>query len=439
MPKTDTVLTTHTTPADTHVQALARRMVAPLCGLVTTMGITAQRRHGPRFLLASGDLTRAHRLLNVEMPGTHSVGACGTSLEDVVLRTLAEGVERYCTMAAARTRTVLHARHQDMRTLSPSALFTTPQYARPGFPFTPYDPDDRLGWTPMRSLTDGTDWWVPAQFTLAGYALNRAADEPLLGPAVSTGTAAHTDPGRALLGALQELVQLDAVMGHWYTDAPAFKILPDARTRALYDTIEARWGPHTPRPQFHLLANPDLPGFSVVCLLSGTEAPVLSTGLGADFTLARAMYKALMEAVTLTTLCRWKLIERANGNTPPPPGDQIYDIENNALHYALPQHAPIVWERFARSRPVAASDLAPDTTGSPRVLARRLVDAFTGTGKQLLYADLSTRDARQLGFTVARVWSPDTLSLCLPSAPPAAHPRFTAYGDLTYNHPHPYP
>ncbi|MEO3807282.1 hypothetical protein [Nonomuraea sp. B1E8] len=57
----------------------------------------------------------------------------------------------------------------------------------------------------------------------------------------------------------------------------------------------------------------------------------------------------------------------------------------------------------------------------------------------MLYADLTTRDARALGFTVARVWSPDTLSACLASAPPAAHPRFAAYGGIVRNDPHPYP
>jgi ribosomal protein S12 methylthiotransferase accessory factor len=53
--------------------------------------------------------------------------------------------------------------------------------------------------------------------------------------------------------------------------------------------------------------------------------------------------------------------------------------------------------------------------------------------------DLTTPDIRDLGLRVLRVWSPDLLTLCLPSAPPLAHPRFGDYGGVGEEKPHPYP
>ncbi|MFF4414406.1 hypothetical protein ACFYY8_17910 [Streptosporangium sp. NPDC001559] len=64
--------------------------------------------------------------------------------------------------------------------------------------------------------------------------------------------------------------------------------------------------------------------------------------------------------------------------------------------------------------------------------------AFARTGKQLSYLDLTTPDIRRLGLTVRRVWSPDTLGPCLPSAPPLLHRRFADYGGAANPEPHPY-
>jgi len=68
-----------------------------------------------------------------------------------------------------------------------------------------------------------------------------------------------------------------------------------------------------------------------------------------------------------------------------------------------------------------------------------LIAAFKETGKELAFLDLTTPDIADLGFRVARVWSPDTLSLSLPSAAPVLHPRFRAYGGVIRESPHPYP
>jgi hypothetical protein len=67
------------------------------------------------------------------------------------------------------------------------------------------------------------------------------------------------------------------------------------------------------------------------------------------------------------------------------------------------------------------------------------VEGFRDAGLRLVTLDLTTPDLADLGFVVVRVWSPDTLSLALPSAPPTAHRRFGAYGGATHRDPHPYP
>jgi len=59
--------------------------------------------------------------------------------------------------------------------------------------------------------------------------------------------------------------------------------------------------------------------------------------------------------------------------------------------------------------------------------------------KELIHMDLTTTEANALGLVVSRVWSPNTLSLSLPSSVPSQHPRFKAYGGITHDALHPYP
>jgi ribosomal protein S12 methylthiotransferase accessory factor len=289
----------------------------------------------------------------------------------------------------------------------------------------------------MTSLTTSDDdMLVPAQLTLTGYQPRRADGEKRHQAAVSTGTAAHTDPGKALLNAIQELVQLDSVIRHWHSDTPSVRIICDRRTRTLQRLIDTYWDTHAPYPEFHLLASPDLPGFTIACLIRGHEGhhPAIAVGLGADTKLTLAMYKALLEATTLANSLSWKPLTDHKREEP-----AFYDLDSNVNHYADPTNAHIVEDKFARCTAINAADLEPDFTGDTRSTVRHFINAFRTTGKQLLYASLSTPDIHQLSFHVSRVWSPDTLSLTLPSAPAKQHRRFHNYGGYQNDHPHPYP
>jgi thiazole/oxazole-forming peptide maturase SagD family component len=418
------------------IDALARRIVGPITGLMPNLGFHTRPRHGTRVVITTGDLTGVHHLTGgspVE-PGSHHIGAAAVTMDDALIRTLAESIERYGHYAfPAHHRFTFAARADlDGPSLAPVELFDDEQFADPDFLFDPYDPDAPLGWWRMAALTGGPDLCVPAQSTLVGYPPRLAEGEPWLHAAVTTGSATHTDPARALLSAIQELVQLDATMGHWHTATRSARITFDQRTEALAGLIARYWDRRAPYPEFHLLPSPDLPGFTVACLIrsAGDRGPAVSVGLGADTSLTAAMHKALLEGTTLTTIPEEE----------PSPGDELFlDLEANVSHYARPENAHVVEDRFARCDAVRASDLPPDRGDDVRTTVRRYVTAFRATGKRLLYGDLTTPDVRRLGFHVLRVWSPETLPLCLPGAPTGRHPRYRDYGGYSNTRPHPYP
>jgi thiazole/oxazole-forming peptide maturase SagD family component len=468
-----------TTPAA--VERLARRLVHPLCGLDRRVGFVLRGRAGPRFAVTGGELSGVHRLLGKAEPGAYHIGGVGLSRAEALVRALGESVERYCQLLSVaggtvpvRVATVAAARAAGPL-LDPGGLrlFTAEQYARPGFPFEPATPDARYGWVELAQLPDGAPVQVPAQLALVGYAPHRGHGEPWLTPAVTTGTATHRTTAAATRGALLELIQIDAAMGHWYGPAPAPRITPGDRLRPLHRLLDRYLG-STATAQFHALPwqpdperpgrpGPSQPAHVVACLLRQPPGrlPVAVAGLGCDTRLADACYRALLEAVGVLQLARVALANAAVAGTGPagatgngatgngatgdgtggglPAEDAIYDLDSNVAYYAEGGGADILAAKFPGGHPIGEDALPPDWSGPADAAAARLAEHLLAAGHRLYRRDLTTVDTASLGLVTERVWSPDLLALAMPSAPPLDHPRFAAYGGGTHSRPHPYP
>jgi thiazole/oxazole-forming peptide maturase SagD family component len=447
----DLSLVASASPLPPAVQVLMDRMVCPLTGLAQTVGFARRGILEPRVGVAGGDMTGVHVLANRHAPreGAYHIGGSGTTYEEMVIRTLGETIERYAQFLPAQRgqHQVLMATQEELRAAGkrvaatePWQFFTPAQLGRAGFPFVSLPAETPIGWVACPSLSEDGEWWVPAQQALVGYV--RSDGEPPYMAGVTTGTAAHTRLADGTLNALLELVQIDAAVGHWYGAAAAVGIRGDARTRALDRLLESRLRSGGPSPRFFWLPSADLPGFAIACVLESADLPRFAVGLGCDLRLSRAMYKAFLEGAAVAQLAKVILFRQASAGVERP-GDAdpeaIFDLDSNVAYYAVHGDEAAIERKFGNVDVLAAGELPPDGDGPPAEEVRRLVDGFRATGKRLVFLDLTTADVRELGFCVVRLWSPDLLSLPLPSAPPLAHPRFAAYGGAVYEAPHPYP
>lgn len=435
---------------------LLRRMLSPLCGLDKAIGYNIHSPGEPRFLMAGADLTGVHFLRNEASPrpGAYHIGGSGITQDEVLIRTLAETLERYAQVLAEVSRRfeIRFATYEAMTAagealLDPALLsfYSSTQRNQPGFPFHRFAPDRPIGWIQARSFTDGCLIWVPAQLLLVGYQPKEPAGEQIMLPSVTTGTAAHPDPADATRRAILELIQIDAAMGHWYSDRVAPQISLDGRCRAISRIIDRQFSRAQPQPRFHWLQSPDLPAFAIACVLKGPPGsfPAIAVGLGCALELEKAMYHALVEAVAVAQLAKvvslYDRIDRASGFEIGVEPTRILDLDRNVAFYARPEPSTYVDGKFDAQWVMRASDLPQDREETSAAAVRTLIDGFRRADMDLLAVNLTTADVATLGFTVARVWSPHTLSLCLPSAPPLAHPRFAAYGGAQHENPHPYP
>lgn len=431
---------------------LLGRIVSPLCGLDESVSFSLRGRLDPRFVVAGGQLTGVHRLLGLDSPGSYHVGGTGTLRDEALIKTLGETVERYSQLVAPVTgryemrraaAAALAASGERVLPETPYAPFAAEQYARADFPFAGLAADQPIDWVRAWSVFDDRPAWLPAQLAFVGY--QAGENEPWIGSAVTTGCAAHTGRWKAVHNALMELIVVDAAMGHWYSAAPAQQVVLDERTGSLSALMQRHVAGSSYVPAFFLLPSPGFQTFVVAYVFRSRDGaePHVVLGLGGDGVLERAMYKALVEAVATVQLGKMLAISpQLIGAAIPPTGvdpARIYDFDSNVAYYGDASVAPIVLARFDAAGAVRALDLPPDRDLQPAEAVRDALSWFREQRMAVLALDCTTVDARQLGFVAYRLWSPNTIALCPPSAPPLAHERFLAYGGVRREEPHPYP
>ncbi|MHA6720536.1 YcaO-like family protein [Sphingomonas sp. RS6] len=437
------------------IRSLAQRTMSPLTGVTRSVGVFLGNREEPRFVVAGAELTGMHVIQGRNPPSrSMHIGGCGATPSEAMLPALAEALERYAQLHAGMrpARSSRFASWQAMAddgmdAIAPDGFryFTDDQQRNERHPFRHPGPDDPLHWTQGLSLVSGNRVHAPSQLLFLGYTPQTQQGEPWIAPAVTTGTAVHIAPLPALRNAMLELTQLDCAMGHWYGNKPAIRIGSDARTRRIDKTVARLTGRFaTAHPQFYFLPNADLSGFTVACLMSDrTGTPAAVVGLGSDTRLEEAMYKAFSESSGIYQLAKLILLQEqeASGGAPIEiDTDGIYDLDLNVVFYAQSRNGERLRERFQEGPTISASQLPADSPEPAGADIATLIEDYRRTGKELLYYDLTTPDLRSVGFYAIRVWSPDTISLSLPSVPAMGHPRLNAYGGARFDAGvHPYP
>lgn len=433
-------------------KCLLKRMLSPLCGIDHEIGFLLRSSQDARVVVTGAEMTGVHTLLNTSHPGrgAYHLGGCGIRLNEAVIKTLGETVERYSQVISevSGLSDFKYASYQDMAKNNhiipfDSLIYFLPQqYYQTNFPFDVMASDQPMTWVKLNSLLSRKYMWVPAQLVFVGYKIKRSNHEPWIATAVTTGTAAHTNQNQALVSSILELIQIDSAMGHWYSGQYAPKINFDSRVAA-FDNILSKYVDIQKKSyHFHWLKNPDLPGFSIACVYRGpgNSYPHVAVGLGSDISLVKAMYKAFLEAVGIIGLSRMIIFDRgyhlSNNDINP---SSIYDLDTNVAYYALGHQKEFIDNKFSLDKSIDASDLPPDLHFENEEAISMLLESFTINHKELLFYNLTTVEAESLGFVVPRVWSPDLLPLCFPSAPFLNSPRYKAYGGVKHDKPHPYP
>lgn len=433
------------------------RLASNMTGLSTQIGFTLRAKNAARIMMCGAEMTGVHYLRGEAAPsrGFYHIGGAGLLYDESIIRALGETVERYAQFTAHFKFSILENtqcwgsyasladKGEDIFDPDKFSVFSAKQYDVPGFPFAPCDHNSQMMWIKSINVATRRDHWIPSQAAIAGYSLQKEEKRHCLG--VTTGGAAHITSDLAARNGLLELFQIDTAMGNWFGHGVSKRIIFDERTSAIETITNRLYADTKIEPQFYYLVNPDLPGFTIACILKNEARhfPAVAVGLGSDLCLEEAMYKALLEGAGVAQLSKIKLTDMSlDPDTTNPTDinkDAITDLDSNVAFYGLPMNGQPVLEHFDAGGCVHSSELPADGPKDPAEAIACMLKGAERAGLDLFRLDMTTSDIAVLGFHVIRIWSPDTITLCLPSAPPALHPRFDKYGGFRYHGPHPYP
>ncbi len=158
------------------------------------------------------------------------------------LTAILEGLERYCGLAPRGKRTVIHDsfRNLEDQALDPVkvGLHTKEQYALPGFPFKPFDPDRPIDWVWGYSFLQERPILVPE--LLAYYSLGCGQG---FVQETSNGCALGASLEEAIFYGILEVVERDSFLLTWYAQLPIPRLDPnsanDQEMRLMVERLQA--------------------------------------------------------------------------------------------------------------------------------------------------------------------------------------------------------
>ncbi|MET9531077.1 YcaO-like family protein [Streptomyces sp. NPDC006649] len=351
--------------------------------------------------------------------GRSSSTGCGRAFGDPAharMIAIAEAAERY---AAYEPPTAEH-RWATAAELDGPVLDTTrlprcsaAELARPGCPITPFDADAPVRWVQGLDLVSRERTWLPA--VMSTYRLHPARPAERFWYQLSTGFAVHTDPAEALVRAILEVIERDAIALTWLQRMPLRPIPDEARSPKLGQLLAA-----AQRHFLHTLlfdATTDLGVPTVYCLQIAEHDPRVRhvVGCASDRTLSAAAEKALAETLSIRGL--------VHSGPVPKTYEEFSDIADGARYMAVPERSEAF--AFLRLGAAAGPRRPPADLPTPSQDALdTLLERLSALGMPVLAVDRSHLELRSVGLTAVNVVIPDLQPMSLlPLAQFRAHPR----------------
>ena len=319
-------------------------------------------------------------------PWKSSAGGIGRTPLDAELAAIGEALERYAGSAfplPGRRRDELAGR--PVLELADFSFYGEAERRHPDFPYRELYEGEQA-YTNVFSLADNDEVWVPTALVGLG-----GGNGPV---ATSSGLAADPSRELALLRAVQELVERDALMVTWLHGVPGRRVALPARYAGPVDALggEAVCIVATPAYSPHPVA--------LVCgQLPLRGRPRYSLGAACRETWAAAVEKAYLEWIQGVVFAGYYLAYNHDIELRDPRDVETFD--DHAVYYTV---HPEEWPKLPLLRGETVERDGEEPAASDALA--RLARALTSRGIAVYYRDLTPGDLRRLGLSVVRALSP---------------------------------
>ena len=389
------------------------RLLRPVVGLMTRVGTLNSELGAPDFPIAHtglGNLT--FTMPHVSTPDgqdarNEALGGAGadTDRELAWIRAVVEGAERYASMAfEERDFVVASARELGSAALDLTRVpcHSARELAHPAAPFAKVDLDAPIRWVRGWSLIDGCERLVPATMT---YIYFRPQPGEGFWQMISTGVAAHTRLDEALVSAICESVERDAIALTWLLRLPLPRIeLDGALPGELARNLSIAGRSQVRHLFFDATTDLGIPTVYLLQLLEGQPKLAQFVGCATDFDAAAACAKTIREVAPSRAVFQLP-------RTRPSEIDEFSSLYDGAAELGLHRHRGEFQFLIDSPRRRSLADMAVarpmDAAGRLRVLLERL----RAIGSDAVAIDLTTDELREVGLWAVRVVVPGLMPM----------------------------
>lgn len=396
-------------PATPLADSLARleTLVSPYTGLVRFTYEVLAAPDDARLVRIGSEATDHAALLGAPLDHIRDgSGGSGVSRDAAVAAAVAETAERYSLTFVPHPDLVLASADELPGAVDPErfALFHERQFV-PGFAFERFTGASRIDWVRGVRLPDLEPAFLPAQLV---YMWDRSRVRgPVIGYGTSNGGACGATYAEALLNALLELVERDAVMIAWYgrLSPPVVDIDEEAELR---DHADRYFEPAGVRYSGVDLS--ELLGVPTVLGVVRGDTIGLGVGGASAPTVQAAWKKALAEAFAVRS---WARVQRSDQPAREfrPDFTDVRAFADHIALYADPERAreTSFIDGSAARRP--ASGVPPLEGDRPAAHVTSILRRLDDAGLTAYAVDVTAPDVRTAGLTVVKAVVPELCPL----------------------------
>jgi len=389
------------------------RLLAPQGGVLGGVSRLSGDDSSPDFEMANsnlGNLTPIFphvRSATGEDASRESIGGSGADVdvEWAWLRSVMEGAERYACMAYSENEFIVASANE----LGSKALdldriprCSPREYADPKCPFAAPDKSKPIRWVRGWSLTGRCERLVPAVMTHLYF---QPAPEENFWQMISTGVAAHTSMEAALVSAINEVIERDAIAITWLAKLQLPRIvLPAAIPPVLAPNLERLRRGFVEHHCFDATTDLGVPCVYAVQTLEGHPHLAQYVNCATEFDAARAYAKTIREAAPARTVFE-------EGYQHPADVMDFAALEDGAAYLATPDKRGEFDFLLNTPNQRALGDIGLPAPQGDEARLRVLLQRLAAMDTDVVAVDLTTRDLREAGVWVVRVVIPGLMPM----------------------------
>jgi len=389
----------------------------PLTGIVPQCCEIVLEPDDPTVFTFFSEATNTARFGGGQPPCNRFGCAVGLTREWALLASIGESVERYCA-SIYDPGTIRYATYEELAAEGTEcvvpddiALFSDRQYRefqeRPagGHTYHPFTRSTRTGWVEGYSLTSKRTVQVPAALVYLPY--KYAKGEPYWVDSISTGLACARTRDEAVLKALYEAIERDAVTIAWLNSLSLPRIRLDGDDE-LGDLFRRRF---------------DRPGLQYIMLDSTLDIPIptfigfiIDERGGTIISSATRLEPFDAARKTLLEVAQGKIAWKRETISGPPQqfAEDFHDVVNFPDHskvYMLREMRKHIEFFWANDREIDVGTMPNSATGDSSADLAHCVALLHARGLETIVLDVTSEDVKGLGLWVARVVIPGLQAL----------------------------